>query len=445
MYYLEIVLLNFSAFRLSHFLSSFVLILAGVVLPSQQGFASITWLHSFFSTLFEVLPVLLLGLGGILCLFYGRTRQAALLVVVYLSHYILANEAEYFRMHGVVRESTALTFHLCSLLLPLLYGIYAAWSERAQLVQDLVARSAVLVAVVGVAVAMARRYPDGVLQWLVAIRVEQLQGPLTQALIQFSYAAFALTFLILLIQYLRHPRVLHASQLVGVLGLYWMLLNTFMLPEALVVMSSMVMLALIVAVAQEAYQMAFLDELTGLPGRRALNERMARLGRNYVIAMTDVDHFKKFNDTYGHDVGDQVLRMVASQLRKVSGGGTAYRYGGEEFTVVYPGKSINECLPHLEALRRNIEEYRMRLRDKQSRPEDAKRGRSQRGQSKGQHVSVAISIGVAERSNEHRDPEDVIKAADQALYKAKEAGRNRVVAYGQKAAPATRRKAGVAR
>jgi diguanylate cyclase (GGDEF)-like protein len=168
---------------------------------------------------------------------------------------------------------------------------------------------------------------------------------------------------------------------------------------------------------------------------------MARLGRNYVIAMTDVDHFKKFNDTYGHDVGDQVLRMVASQLRKVSGGGTAYRYGGEEFTVLYPGKSISECLPHLEALRRNIEEYRMRLRDKQSRPEDAKRGRNQRGQSKSQHVSVAISIGVAERSDEHRDPQEVIKAADQALYKAKEAGRNRVVAYGQKAVPATRRKA----
>ena len=59
------------------------------------------------------------------------------------------------------------------------------------------------------------------------------------------------------------------------------------------------------AVSHEAYQMAFRDELTGLPGRRALNERMQRLGRNYVLAMTDVDHFKKFNDTHGHDVGDQ--------------------------------------------------------------------------------------------------------------------------------------------
>ena len=57
--------------------------------------------------------------------------------------------------------------------------------------------------------------------------------------------------------------------------------------------------------------MAFRDELTGLPGRRALNERLQRLPRQYVLAMTDVDHFKKFNDTHGHDVGDEVLKLVA--------------------------------------------------------------------------------------------------------------------------------------
>ncbi|HAG79498.1 MAG TPA: GGDEF domain-containing protein, partial [Pseudomonas sp.] len=76
------------------------------------------------------------------------------------------------------------------------------------------------------------------------------------------------------------------------------------------------LLMLVTAIAHEAYLMAFRDELTGLPGRRALNERLQRLGRQYVLAMADVDHFKRFNDTYGHDVGDQVLKMVASRLRK---------------------------------------------------------------------------------------------------------------------------------
>ena len=79
---------------------------------------------------------------------------------------------------------------------------------------------------------------------------------------------------------------------------------------------------IVAAVVHEAYQMAYRDELTGLPGRRALNDRLERLGRNYVIAMADVDHFKKFNDTHGHDVGDEVLKLVASQLRKVGGGYT---------------------------------------------------------------------------------------------------------------------------
>ena len=68
------------------------------------------------------------------------------------------------------------------------------------------------------------------------------------------------------------------------------------------------------ALLQTSYAMAYHDELTGLAGRRAFNEALLRLRSDYVIAMIDVDHFKQFNDTYGHEVGDQVLRMVASHI-----------------------------------------------------------------------------------------------------------------------------------
>ena len=210
-----------------------------------------------------------------------------------------------------------------------------------------------------------------------------------------------------------------------------MLPNTFILPHALQVMSSLVMLMIVAAVVHEAYQMAYRDELTGLPGRRALNDRLERLGRNYVIAMADVDHFKKFNDTHGHDVGDEVLKLVASQLRKVGGGGKAYRYGGEEFTLVFPGKSLDECRPHLEAVREAVEKYPLQLRDRQQRPKSDKEGRQRRRPGGAGSVSVTISIGVAERELQQRSADEVIRCADKALYAAKKAGRNCVVAQGE--------------
>ena len=174
---------------------------------------------------------------------------------------------------------------------------------------------------------------------------------------------------------------------------------------------------LIGAVVQDSYRMAFSDELTGLPGRRALNEHLMGLERNYTIAMVDVDHFKAFNDTWGHDVGDQVLKLVASRLQRIGGGGKVYRYGGEEFTVVYPGKRLFEVLTHLEALRRDIEHYRLRLR---------RRASVQAAGPAASWASVTVSIGVAAKGDRVATPEEILQAADQALYRAKSAGRNRV-------------------
>jgi diguanylate cyclase (GGDEF)-like protein len=181
------------------------------------------------------------------------------------------------------------------------------------------------------------------------------------------------------------------------------------------------------AILQDSYNMAFRDDLTGIPSRRALNEGLHGIGRRYTIAMVDVDHFKKFNDTYGHDVGDQVLRMVARKLMAVGGGGKAYRYGGEEFTILFPGRRLAEALPHLEELRTAIAGYRMQLRG-DDRPKESRTGQSRRGSGSGDGtaVSVTVSIGVAESGDGHGSPGEVIKAADKALYKAKKQGRNQV-------------------
>lgn len=185
-------------------------------------------------------------------------------------------------------------------------------------------------------------------------------------------------------------------------------------------------LIITLSVLRDSYNMAFRDELTGLASRRALNEEMAGLGRRYVVAMLDVDHFKRVNDTYGHDVGDQVLKMVAGRMISAIPDGKTYRYGGEEFTVVFNRKSAEEVILRLENLRRTVADYRLWIRG-ENRPAASREGKKLRTGGSGRtYVSVTVSIGVAERNDEMRTPDDVLKAADHALYRAKNKGRNRI-------------------
>ncbi len=244
---------------------------------------------------------------------------------------------------------------------------------------------------------------------------------------QLALVAFGLAAVFQAVRFLRNSKVIEA-------GFFWALLAAFFaltdglgggggrwLSTSYLATAGLI---LVVALLESSYRMAFYDELTALPGRRALNEALRRLGRRYTVALVDIDHFKKFNDTHGHDVGDQVLRMVASRLRNVSGGGKAYRYGGEEFAVLFRGKSLDEAHLSLEELREMVESTpfvlrgRKRPRVKPVEPIVTGKARKQ--------VSVTVSIGVAERGDRTQEAKDVIKAADEALYRAKDAGRNQV-------------------
>ncbi|MDA1117996.1 MAG: GGDEF domain-containing protein [Proteobacteria bacterium] len=184
----------------------------------------------------------------------------------------------------------------------------------------------------------------------------------------------------------------------------------------------------LVAFVQESHRLAFRDELTGLPGRRALEEQLRALGPHYTLAMVDVDHFKKFNDTHGHDIGDQVLKLVAARLAEVGGGGIAFRYGGEEFSVLFPGKGLQEALKFLEHSRASIERYKMAVRGEE-RPRQQEAGIRRRSDGVPMKLlSVTVSMGAAEPEVERQPPSQVLKAADEALYRAKKGGRNRVSA-----------------
>ena len=183
-------------------------------------------------------------------------------------------------------------------------------------------------------------------------------------------------------------------------------------------------LVLVISLIETSHRMAFSDELTGLPSRRALTDALMRLPELYTVAMIDIDHFKKLNDEHGHAAGDQVLRLIGSTLTRTEGGGRPFRYGGEEFAVLFPGKSTDEALPYVEDLRETIEASSFVVRGRnrpKARPE--KPVRSSGGL---RRVTITVSIGVAEPEQSGVDPEDVIRAADQALYRAKRDGRNRV-------------------
>lgn len=258
---------------------------------------------------------------------------------------------------------------------------------------------------------------------------------------QLTLLAFAVAFVFLLVRLFLYRKPLDS-------GLLWSLAATFLALQAdnadrvATAYWATAGLLLTTSIIENSYVLAYHDELTSLPARRAFNEELLRIEAPYSIAIVDIDHFKSFNDTYGHETGDQVLGMVAARLARVSGGGQAFRVGGEEFSILFAGKSVKEVVPHLDALRTLIEESRFRVRNTPER-RNAPRGAGRRiedkksttrrtrlrnlpAESPPSGLSVTVSIGVAEPSPKTREVEQVIQAADKALYRAKKAGRNRV-------------------
>lgn len=164
---------------------------------------------------------------------------------------------------------------------------------------------------------------------------------------------------------------------------------------------------------EEQRQKALIDPLTGLPNRAAWGERLEREinqwqqhGNTLLLAIIDLDHFKRINDSYGHLAGDKVLKIIAGVLRnRLRGTDFIARFGGEEFVLLLPDTTPATGLKLLEHLRASIEACPFHF--------------------KGEPVTITLSIGfTAFRSGEHSDL--VLKRADQALYRAKHAGRNRM-------------------
>lgn len=193
----------------------------------------------------------------------------------------------------------------------------------------------------------------------------------------------------------------------------------------LLLFSSLGALMLVGAVLETSWRHMNIDELTELPSRRPFRHQLRCLRDDYVLALVDLDHFKRVNDTYGHVAGDQVLRFVASELSRRARG-KVFRYGGEEFVIVYEKQAYEQALDDLDAIRESIGRKQFRLRGP-DRPAKKPRQPGERpSDPSAPHITLTVSIGAAQPGRYYASPQEVLDAADQALYQAKENGRNRV-------------------
>ena len=408
--------ITYNFFRFSRFLAILILpgglvILATYLAIHYSNF--LPWLYRIE----KIAPYIILAIGILLGWRFHRSRLALVILILFLSE----RSMYYFGAGGIYSFGHDYSVFLSNcFLLPLNMALFYLVRERGLFNLGGIARIIFILLQPFAVFLLIRLQPD----FFQNLSHQFIQSPALDILplpqmVVFVYGLITLIFL--------------AGSLFGkggpiIRGFFWALVATLLGLLAAnnggsaTLYYSAAGLIIIMSVIEAAYAMAFQDELTSLPARRSLNTALHGLGKRYAIAMLDIDFFKNFNDKYGHDVGDQVLCMVASHLKRVGGGGRPFRYGGEEFTILFSGRSREDAIPHLERLREAIETAQFVLRGK-NRPKNTPR-KLKKAEAQSKTVSVTISIGVADPVKGHTKPSSVIKAADQALYRAKKRGRN---------------------
>ena len=370
----------------------------------------------------QAYPYAVFGVGVVMGWYFNRSRIVFALVVLALAGLALPRAGG---DHLAVEGTSRALFLAVAALLPLNLAGFATLKERGLFSASGVSRLA--------AIATQFLAVDLTIRWEWYTPHEWLAYPLADVWItawtplpQVSLAVFGLAAVLLVARCVLRRDPIDAgflwalvSSLAALQGIRWGWAPSLLLATG--------GLTLIWALLETTYRMAYYDELTGLPGRRALNEALLRVGSRYAVAMVDVDHFKRLNDVFGHDVGDQALRMVAGRLSGITGGGKPFRYGGEEFVVLFARASAAEALPHLEAARRAIADASFILRGPRRPRKKPATPRTPRGPQV--TVALTVSIGLAEPDQRkgNASPQQVLRAADKALYRAKGAGRNRLM------------------
>ncbi|OGT33274.1 MAG: hypothetical protein A2W28_05125 [Gammaproteobacteria bacterium RBG_16_51_14] len=394
-----------------------VLLIAAVALLDR-----VSAIEPVYGRLLLWLPYLTFGIAIALSIFFNRARLFTAALAVLVSYGLIHTQLQ----TSLAEPGTLCIYTILSIVLPLTLLLLCVLPGPGLRNRFGVLMASIILAELLIAVFVLEYVPATTATPLINMwfPIKPYAGYILSVFASICYVLSALVGLVMLCRQDSET----VAALLAVMLFSFVTFARFDQPRISSIMFAAAGISLIISLVRRSYDMAYRDDLTGLLGRRALNERLKGLGRGYVIAMLDIDHFKKLNDTYGHDVGDEVLKMVARQIAAVRGGGTAYRYGGEEFCVVFTGKDLLQCKPFLEEIRKGVSSYQMTLRNSRHRPESEETGMQRRGRRTrsrdSETVSVTISIGVSGYNEQLGKPQNVLKEADAALYKAKTNGRN---------------------
>lgn len=394
---------------------SVILLLAGMLIETKWLPVSLAAVNFFYYAVFIC--------GTLLAWRFRTSRVLFCLFVLLIGHHAIEFLAH---GHGAAHAPGRTALEAVALLIPLNYILLAFFPERGS-EQRIMLWFLLLLFVESVFVAAAAR-PEQSSPGFLHLHIFSSWG---SRMPQTAAIAFMIAIGFLLFRLIQFHKAIDS-------GMMWSLISAWVGFEAGplghkgTAYFGVAALMLASSIVENSYSLAFHDELTGLSSRRAYNDALLLLKSPYAVALVDIDHFKSINDTYGHDTGDQALRYVAAKIARVGGGGHAYRVGGEEFTILFPGKTASAVQDYLELLRLNIENSSFRVRSGQERrhaardtDRRAKIGRRGIRQGTSRLLQVTVSIGLAE-SRPKLDVSEVIPMADKALYRAKQGGRNRL-------------------
>ena len=368
------------------------------------------------------LPYILLALAALMALLTNHALEAGITISLLCAYWLIQS----FLQSPLNSQPASQIFYLLTLLSPALLITYALLPQSSCLqLQGLLAillTPSIILVVAGLLAINPQLFLSSASSALKNGLIGTYLSTLSWWLLYFAAIGLCLS-LSLYQQQSIHNSVLGCS-LMSLITYGWIQLNSVS-----AFMFSGMGLLLCINLTISLLQIGYRDDLTQIGNRRALQQTAKTLRGPYSVAMVDADYFKKINDQFGHDLGDQTLRVIASLLKQTAEGGKPFRYGGEEFCLLFKGKTEQEVLDTLEACRQAIANYDMVVRDKQQRPKKLKQGEVRRGASKRKsNLRLTVSIGVASSDNANSNSinpfEQVLKSADKALYRAKASGRN---------------------